>query len=65
MNKPEPTYFRINNRSFFADGVIAIVQINEKDVEVRYASKGGAVLITDTTVEKVTAAIDAVKSKRR
>lgn len=55
--------FRLQDRYYPADGVVAVVQINERDVEVRYASRSqGALLLTDTTVEKVTAAIDIAKS---
>lgn len=56
--------FRIGERNYKADGIAAIVQ-RENGVEVRYGDGSNPLLITNTTVERVTLAVDEAKAARR
>lgn len=54
--------FKHKDRYYSADGVTAVKQINERDVEVRYGDRKPALLLTDTTSSQVLASIEVAKA---
>lgn len=65
MSRSNKLRFHMRGRAYQAEAILAVVPVNETDVQIRYGDGAEDVVITNTTTSAILAAIDRAHLKHR